>query len=110
MTIKPSHTRQGKRRHGAAWSVVTQNPEPLPAKTEARLGIERAEGRRKPPLPPMTSQQEAVLAVLADEPQRQADIARVAGVSPGTAYSSLDALQRRDLAVRVGGRWRRGPA
>lgn len=109
--LKPSHDRRGKRRRGAAWAATTQNPGPPPAKAEARLGIERrGEGRRKPPLPPMTSQQEAVLAALVAEPQRQVDIARAAGLGAGTTYSSLNALQGRGLAVKVGGRWRRGSA
>jgi hypothetical protein len=106
--VKPSHTRQGKRRRGAAWQTVVQNPEPPPARTETRLGIERrGDGRRKPPLPPMTSHQEAVLAALTDEPQRLREISRAAGVRSAT--SSLYALQGRGLAAKVGPRWKRGP-
>jgi len=70
-------------------------------------GITRATDRVKPPLPPMTEQQQATLAVLTDELQRPSDIARATGRKPGLAVGSLLALEARGLAQRVSGKWRR---
>jgi DNA-binding MarR family transcriptional regulator len=71
-----------------------------------RVG-KRARKSRQQAKPPLTELQQAILALLTDQPQRQADLARKADCQPGTVAAVLRALRARDLVQQdgYGGGW-----
>jgi predicted Rossmann fold nucleotide-binding protein DprA/Smf involved in DNA uptake len=92
-----------ERRHGVSRARVA--PVPLATgKLVAHAGI-RPRGYVQADRGP-TPEQLAILAALTPEPQRMCDLQTRTGRSKGSTGSSLYALQKRGLAVKVGTKWK----